>query len=104
MKVRTDKKKMGYICPQRKKTATHNSIKTRTTINVVKKKNVTKLLSKDSGRPLKNKSGNLVTDDADILLTPWMIFFVSQSTSEAEGHRTAWNKFSSGKVKYEHVL
>lgn len=49
----------------------HNSIKiTTTTINVVKEKNGTKLLSKDSVRPLKNKSGNSVTDDPDILLTP----------------------------------
>lgn len=35
-----------------------------------KKKNETELLSKDLERPLKNKNGNSVTDDADILLTP----------------------------------
>lgn len=50
-----------------------NSIKIRTTtINVVKgkKKNGPKLQSKDSARPLKNRSGNSVTDDVNILLTP----------------------------------
>lgn len=70
MKVRND----GLCMSLKERKKPHNSIKTRT-INVVKKKNGAKLLSKDSGRPLKNKSGNLVTDDADILLTPRMIFF-----------------------------
>lgn len=48
-----------------------NSIKIRTTtINVVKeRKNGPKLLSKDSVRPLKSRSGNSVTDDVDRLLT-----------------------------------
>lgn len=34
------------------------------------KKKETEQLSKDLERPLKNKNGNSVTDDADILLTP----------------------------------
>lgn len=59
-----------YVLTEKEKTQ-HNNIKIRaTTINVVKEKNGTKLLSKDSVRPLQNKSGNSVTDDADILLTP----------------------------------
>lgn len=72
MKVRTGKKNPDNVCLLREKEKKqHNSTEIRTTtINVVKEKNGTKLLSTDLVRLLMNRSGNSVTDDADKLLTP----------------------------------